>query len=408
MERKKPPRRWIWYFSLISALIIVYKLCDNLSGVVKAIGFFIGILTPFVIGILLAALLHRPSLWLEKQIARGKGRFWKITARPLAIAIVYLLLFGLIALLLALILPHLADSLTELIMSLPTYFDAAVAEIEAFAQSGSFSALNLTEAFNKLYLTFTNTIMQLISTENLLTALRSVLSATMSIVDVIIGIIVSIYVLAGREHIVRALQSIAGLFVSKRRVARISHYTRRSMAIFCNYFYGALLDALVVGVIASVGLAFFKIPYAALLGFSLGLLNMIPYFGALIGGIGIVLVALLTNGIYAAVGVAIFIVVTQQIDANIIQPRVVGDSVGLRPIYVLLAITLFGGLFGFWGIFLGVPLMAIIQMFVKDAVAGKIGTHFTRLKSKLTQKTPNESASQPTNNPSEATADDHP
>ena len=112
-------------------------------------------------------------------------------------------------------------------------------------------------------------------------------------------------------------------------------------------------------------------PYAVLLGMLLGLLNMIPYFGAIIGCIGIALVTLLTNGFAAALGVAIFIVVVQQVDANIIQPRVVGGSVGLRPIYVLLAITLFGGLFGFWGIFLGVPLMAIVQMFVKDAIVAK-------------------------------------
>jgi len=121
--------------------------------------------------------------------------------------------------------------------------------------------------------------------------------------------------------------------------------------------------------VVSIGLLIFRVPYAVLLGLLLGLLNMIPYFGAIIGGIGVVLVTLLAKNLYAAIGVAIFIVVVQQIDANIIQPRVVGGSVGLRPIYVLLAITLFGGLFGFWGIFLGVPLMAVVQMFVKDAIA---------------------------------------
>ena len=123
--------------------------------------------------------------------------------------------------------------------------------------------------------------------------------------------------------------------------------------------------------VVSVGLLIFRVPYAILLGMGLGLLNMIPYFGAIAGSIVIALVTLLTNGFYTALGVTVYTIVVQQIDANIIQPRVVGDSVGLRPIYVLLSITLFGGLFGFWGIFLAPPLMAIIQMLVRDATIAR-------------------------------------
>ncbi len=373
MEHKKPPRRWIWYFTLISALIIVFKLCDNIGTVVGAIGTFIGILTPFVVGLMLALLLHRPSLWLETQIARGKGRFWKAVSRPLSLVAVYVVLLGVLALLVSLVLPRLATSLVELTRSLPTYVNSAITRLETAAQSGFLQSLGIADSIHNLYRSISDTLLQLISTENVLSALRSVVDATMSMVDVVIGFIVSVYILAGREHLVHATKAITGLFLPARRVSLLGHYARESMNLFCNYFYGALLDALVVGVVAAIGLSIFGMPYAVLLGLLLGLLNMIPYFGALIGGIGIVLIALLTNGIYAAIGVAIYIVVIQQIDANIIQPRVVGDSVGLRPIYVLLAITVFGGLFGFWGILLGVPLMAIIQLLAKDAIDGNIG-----------------------------------
>lgn len=100
----------------------------------------------------------------------------------------------------------------------------------------------------------------------------------------------------------------------------------------------------------------------------LGLMNMIPYFGAIIGGIICVLVALLSGNVYGAIFVAIYILAMQQIDSNIIQPRIVSNSVGIKAIYVLLAITVGGGFFGFWGIFLGVPVMAMIQMLVKDFI----------------------------------------
>lgn len=371
MEKKKPSRRWIWYFSLLAALIVVFKLCDNLGRVVGAIGFVISILAPFVAGLMIAFLLHHPTLWLERKIGKLKGRFWQWAARPLSLVTVYLLLLGVVALLISLVLPHLAASLADLIRSLPGYVEIAIARVEAMVHSGFLKELDLAGTLDTMYQTLFNTVSGLLSAENVLTALRSVINVTTSIVDVVIAIIVSVYMLSGREHLMREAKAFCGLFTSRRRVEIIGCYGHRIAAIFYNYFYGALLDALVVGVVVSVGLSIFRVPYAVLLGMLLGLLNMIPYFGAIIGCVGIALVTLLTNGFAAALGVVIFIVVVQQVDANIIQPRVVGGSVGLRPIYVLLSITLFGGLFGFWGIFLGVPLMAVVQMFVKDAIAAK-------------------------------------
>ncbi len=371
MEQKKPSRRWLWYFSLLAALIVVFKLFDNLGKVVGAIGFVLNILSPFVAGLVIAFLLHHPSLWIEKKILKLKGRFWQVTARPISLVAVYLLLLGLVTLLLALVLPHLTSSLADLVRSLPGYFERAIAGLDGLIHSEFLQQYDLAATLDQLQKTLLDTVSRLVSTENVLTALRGVLNITTSLVDVVITIIVSVYILSGREHLMYAWRALCGLFFKKSRVETVSDYGHRIAAIVYNYFYGALLDALVVGVVVSVGLAIFRVPYAVLLGMMLGLLNMIPYFGALIGCFAIAIVTLLTGGFYAAIGVTIFVIVVQQVDANIIQPRVVGGSVGLRPIYVLLAITLFGGLFGFWGIFLGVPLMAVVQMFVKDAIAAK-------------------------------------
>lgn len=368
---KKPSRRWIWYFSLIAALIVLFKLFDNLGQVVGVVGVIMDILAPFVSGLMIAFLLHHPSRWIERKLLGLKGRFWQVTARPISLVAVYLLLLGVVALLISLVLPHLATSLADLVRAMPGYVDAAIVRLEAMMHSEFLQGLDLAEGLDTLYRSLSETLTRLLNAENVLTALRGVINVTTSIIDVVIAIIVSVYMLSGREHLMRASKAVCGLFAPKERVAAIGRYAHRIAAIFYNYFYGALLDALVVGVVVSVGLSIFRVPYAVLLGMLLGLLNMIPYFGAIIGCIGIALVTLLTNGFASAIGVTVFIVVVQQVDANIIQPRVVGGSVGLRPIYVLLSITLFGGLFGFWGIFLGVPLMAVVQMFVKDAIAAK-------------------------------------
>ena len=372
MEKIKTGRKWLWWFSLGGALIILYKLSGSLSGVWGVLGTLLGILAPFVAGFFLAFLLYGPSNWLEKRFLRCRKKFWQRMARPLALLIVYLLLLGVLALVISLVIPRLITSVSGLVVSIPDYIDAAQTRLQAWVDpDGPLGRFNLAQRLDAVYQSLLDTVTRLLSTENVMSALRGVVNVTSSLVDVIISVMVSIYMLSGRENLIRELKAVLGLICKPRHIAVLGQYSRRIASIFYGYFYGVFLDSMVVGVVVSVGLLIFRVPYAVLLGMMLGLLNMIPYFGALIGTVGIVLITLLSRNIYAAIGVAIYIVVVQQIDGNIVQPRVVGNSVGLRPIYVLLSITLFGGLFGFWGIFLAVPLMAVVQMLVKDAIGWK-------------------------------------
>lgn len=370
MNRKL--RHWLWYFSIPAATILLYKLWDNFSQAVGLLGTLISILSPFVGGFVLAFFLYGPSNWLEGKLLRLKGKAWKKLARPLSLTGMYLLLFGIITLLFYLIIPRLVSSLTGLVDSMPAYLRTAEQRINELLNGNGFLAQfqladKLTDAYQYLF----DALTKLLTTENILTAIKGVGSVASSLLNVLIAIIVSVYMLSGREALFRALRSVGSLFIKPAPLNAIRHYAHQTAHIFYNYFYGAFIDALAVGVVASIGLLIFRVPYAVLLGMSMGLLNMIPYFGAVIGGVAAALITLLTTNIYTAIGVTVYLVVIQQVDANIIQPRVVGGTVGLRAIYVLLGITLFGGLFGFWGIFLGVPLMAVIQMFVKDIIAHK-------------------------------------
>ena len=175
--------------------------------------------------------------------------------------------------------------------------------------------------------------------------------------------------LASREALFRALRAVCGLFMKDKWMDNISRYGHKAGEIFYKYLYSILIDCCVMGVIVSIGLLIFGVPNAVLLGMIVGFLNMIPYFGALAGGVGCVVIALLSGNIYTAIGVGVYILAMQQIDGNVIQPRIVGGGVGIKPIYVLLAITIGGGLFGFWGIVLGVPFMAVALMLLQDFIA---------------------------------------
>ena len=373
MERKNNSlKRWIWTFTLVAAAILLYKFYDNVADAVGSLGRVLRVLSPFVGGFVLAFFLHGPCNFLEKQFLKLKGKLWAKLARPLALTITYILLFSLLALIFYLVVPAVIESISGLVTAMPTYYASVMTFVKDLVEPGSFlDKMGLMDQMQNLYSSMIATLTEMITTENVVTALRGVGNVATSLINVVIAIIVSLYMLAGREHLIAALKNFLSLFLNPESLRMVSDYTHRTGTIFHKYFYGAFLDSLCVGVVVSIGLLIFRVPYAILLGMALGLLNLIPYFGAIIGCAAIALVALLTNGFYTALGVTIYIIVIQQLDANILQPRVVGDSVGLRPFYVLLSITLFGGLFGFWGILLAPPLMAIIQMFVRDATIAR-------------------------------------
>lgn len=370
MKHKEKIKQWLWYFSFPAAAVLLYKLYDNFGEALGLIGRLIDVLSPFVGGFVLAFLLLGPSRWLEERFLRLNGKAWPKLARPLALFILYVVFLGTLTAVISLLIPVLISSLTDLVNAMPEYLRAAQEKLQAwFAADGPLGMFHLQDSINNVYNYLIQAATRMVTTENVLTAIKSVGNVASSLINVVISFVVSIYMLAGREHLCRALRNFMSLFIRPRTLARLRHYTRRTGHIFSQYIYGALLDALVVGVVVSIGLLIFRVPYAVLLGMILGVMNLVPYFGAIVGGVGISFVALLTNGLPTAIGVAVYIVVSQQVDANIIQPRIIGDSVGLRPFYVLLGITLFGGLFGFWGILLGPPLMAVVQMAVREIYA---------------------------------------
>lgn len=372
MERKNAVKKWLWYFSIVAAAILLFKLYDNFAEALGLVGKLIGILSPFVGGLVLAFLLYRPSLWFENLLKKGKGKAWPRLARPLALVITYLLLLGILTLIGWLVIPAMVSGLQGLVQAMPGYIDTAVKMVQEWDNAGGWLAqLNLTDKLNEVQTYLSQAVPNLLTMENIGNALKGVGNFASSLLDIFIAVIVSIYMLAGREHLTAAIKNLCGLFFKDKTMCSITDYGHRTARIFGNYFYGTLLDALCVGVVLSIGLALFRVPFAPLLGMIVGMMNIIPYFGAIIGGLGVALITLLSTNIYTAIGVAIYLVVVQQIDGNIIQPRLVGNSVGLRPIYVLLSVTLFGGLFGFWGIFFAPPLMAMIQMFVRDATIAR-------------------------------------
>lgn len=370
MKRTQTIGRWLWWFSLIAAAILFYKTSYNFSAFLGGLGGFISIFTPFIIAFFLTFVLYAPESRLERLLKKARPRWVTRGARALSIVICYLLFFAVVVGLLVLLLPSVYNAAGQLVKVLSTYYVELSGRLETLTAAGGWlDKLNLTESFQTLYNSAIHMLLSLANTENILTVVKSALSVTSTLVNLLMAVIISIYMLSDREMLLSAVKSLLGAFLDRRRLSFLSHYVHKTADIFYKYLYGALMDAAVVSVLMTVGLLIFGVPQAPLLGCMIGLLNFIPYFGAIIGGCVVAIITLLTKNIYTAIGVAVYILVMQQIDGNIIQPRIVGQTVGLRPIYVLFAITVGGGLFGMWGILLGVPVMAVLLMLLQDFIA---------------------------------------
>lgn len=377
MKNNKNFAQAMLLFFLGLALIIVYKAFDSLGWIWSALVQLFSILTPFVVGFGIAFVLYGPVTWFENLLLKIKGKFFQRAARPIAVVITYLLTLALLAGLVVLVLPPLLEEVSGFIQDLLAVdnLSAKIEQYIPFLQNVDLDALLLKgQQVLTEYFTF----------ERIVGYIGSVWRVTSSLIDVVMAVIVSIYMLLGRESLLRAVKSVFGLVFKPRTMSSLSGYSHKIAKIFYSYLYSQFLDALVVGVLATVGFGLVQIlPFgaattlrlenfnfglAATFGMTLGLLNMIPYFGALIGGVVFSVIVLLSENFAAALFIAIYIVVMQQIDANIIQPRIIGENVGIRAIYVLLGITIFGGLLGFWGIFFGAPFMAVIQLLLTDYI----------------------------------------
>ena len=366
MHRFAGIKRWVSAFVFAIAVIVVYKAMDNVDTIFGFVGKLVEILNPFIIGFGLAFLLYGPTNKLEKLFSRSKLALINKHARSISIGIVYITLIACLAIGITFAVPALINALMDFIKAIPDYFNNAIEFIEPYFQPGGLlENIDLTEKLQQLLakLQSKETI------DSLLASLQGVANFASSLLDIFMAFIISIYMLAGRESLLRTLKKLFGLIIKPSIMEHISYYAGKTSKIFYGYLYSQVFDALLVGVIISVGLLIIDVPYAILLGMMVGLMNLIPYFGAIFGGVICVFVILLSDGLYPAIAAGVLVIVIQQVDANLLQPRIVGGSIGVKPIYVLLAIAVGGGLFGFWGIFLGVPIMATVQLLIGDFIA---------------------------------------
>ncbi len=357
--------------SFALAVILLYKLIDIIPWSLDGVRQLISVLTPMIAGFIIAFLLYIPSEKLERLLKKTSPKnFLNKHSRGISVLAVYIAFLLLIALLIYAIIPVFVENVLNLADNIPTYYG----QLSEFAsniitdQDGKLFGVQLdfNDFFNNVLPEAMKSFFKPTDITGLIKDIG--LGVVSAVATVFISVIMSVYMVLQRESLINACGKLLGIFMRGRTVSAIHDYLRRVSDVFYNYIYGQLLDALIVSLVFMVVLWVLGVPYAFFFAMLIGLCNLIPYFGAIIGGVVVCLVTLATNGFVTALITAICILVVQQLDGNILQPRIVGKTVGIKPIYVLLAITIGGGFFGFLGVLISVPVVATLRMIALDLV----------------------------------------
>ena len=351
MKETKKWTRWLYWFVFAVAVIFVYKTLDNFNDISIWFNKLLSILMPFLMGILVAYLFYIPCRQIESLYKKLKPKFIKKRARTLSIITVYIMAILLLAIIINIIIPALSESVVELANSMPGYYNTAMEYVENMPEDAIIKKADVLEIIANIY-----------------GYIKGVVGVAQGIFSVFVTLIMSVYILAERSQILKFVRRLNSAIFKDKTCKIIDKYFMKANDIFFKFVSSQVLDGIIVGIIVSIAMWILGVKYWVLLGFMIGLFNIIPYFGAIVAVVIASIITIFTGGFAKAIWMVIVVVILQQIDANIINPKIVGNALQLSPILVIFSVTLFGAYFGVLGMFLAVPIIAVIKLITNDFI----------------------------------------
>ena len=372
MGNKKDFKKSIFWFIFALALIIAYKTIDSIAFAFEAIGSFFSIITPFIIAAAIAYMLYKPCKSIEATYESSKIKFLKKHKRGLAVLTVYFIVIIVLFIIINVIRPAITKSVMELASNIPGYYISAINFLKNLPEDTIWSQINIAgivqnlEGFN-----IVETILEWVSLENVSEYIKGIVSAAGVVFDIFVIIVVSVYILLERGDIKSFITNLTNAVFEPETNKRLRELYLKTNNIFYNYVTSQILDGFIIGIVASIIMNIMGITYGTLLGFMIGLFNIIPYFGAIVAVVVAAIITIFTDGLSTALWMTLIIIIVQQLDANILNPKILGNSLQVSPILVIFATTVGGAYFGVLGMFLGVPVIVLIKIFVLDYINQK-------------------------------------
>lgn len=369
-------------FCVIAAAILFYMALRFFPELRKASSSLVRILSPFLWGFVLTYLMAPLMKLLDRRAfgpmcrklyARNKKSDGSKLARGLSVLVTELVMIAVVTGIVALIVPKLIENITTLINERQTYYDAVTRLIQEFqiAHPQIYEAVG--QQINNITGGINSWIEQMLPnvTNYLGSFMQSAYVVLRGVYNLIIGIIVSVYVLSDLENFTAGFRRWIYSAFSLETAERVREAIAFTDRTFMGFISGKLLDSAIIGLICYIGCSILRIPEALLVSAIVGITNIIPFFGPFIGAVPCAFFILMIDPVKCLVFI-IFVIVLQQIDGNIIGPKILGNSIGITGFWVLFAIVVGAGLFGFTGMLLGVPVFVVIYTFLNVRIRSRL------------------------------------
>lgn len=354
----------------VSGILIVlfYTLLNNLGSLTGFFGLLINAVSPFLIGLLFTFIMLPLRKLVENRMLAGTKLEFKSKRRISVLVSMICFVLGLTAFFLILI-PQLLDSIRVFLDSIGGY----IRKIQELIQNLNIYDPGLADYLEKLVSTGGTTLSDWLAGAQggMSRILNYGIGFARSVMNFFIGMIISMYLLYDEERFKKQVKMVLFGYLSEKSAADILHLLRLIKETFNKFILGKFIDSLIIGLLCYVGCLIMRTPYAPLISAVVGLTNMIPVFGPFIGAIPSIFILLIINPI-KALEFAVFVLVLQQIDGNVIGPLILGDAVGLPTLWVMFAIIMGGAVFGIIGMFIGVPLFSVIFELTKERVTNNL------------------------------------
>ncbi len=360
----------VYAFLVIACAIIFNAFVTNFETVLDYAGIAISLIMPFIIGFCIAYLLNPLMKTYETLCGRldKKGKTAKYR-RVISVILAYLTVVLLITVFICIISPQIKDSVVTLVRNVQVWMPKFIEYIHPIIKDSQIVEV-LSQQLSGIFNNLGNLLLEY-SGNSISGILGGVKNVTGMLSNILLGFIISVYMLLGKEKFASQIKKLMTVCMRPARADKIIAVCDDAHKIFSSFLMGKIVDSIIIGVLCTIGMSILRLPFAALVGFIVGVTNVIPYFGAFFGGIIGILIILVVSPI-KALWFGIFILVLQQIDGNVIGPRILSSSTGLSAFWVIFAIIIGGGLFGIVGMFLGVPAFALIYALVRSYINKKM------------------------------------
>ena len=352
-------------FSISGILVVAfYTLINNVEPLYDMFRAIFVALSPFIYGLAIAVLLNplRKIIeysWLEKTSLKQRTKKIIASFGALFIGIIMLFVFF------SILIPQMISSIQTFLSSFEGYVDT----VRKYFDTNNFCSEDLLKTLNPVIDKGASMLGDWVS--NLASSLNAILMYSVifakGVMNFLIGMIIALYILLDEPKLKRQTKKVLYALLPEKTTEKIIKTSRLTINTFNSFVAGKAVDSLIIGILCYIILSFMNMPYTPLISVLVGVTNMIPLFGPFLGAIPSILILLLVDP-FKALEFAIFILILQQVDGNIIGPRILGGAVGLPTLYVMFAIIIGGALFGIFGMFIGVPVFSVIFVLVRDFI----------------------------------------